>query len=86
MIEERGSRQMGNQAARVPDAEVDRWLAKIHRQQLPVEVGKMDQRHVAEWLEMQKIRLREPLPGETARPTGREDGGGCGGELDKLAS
>src|SRR6185295_12052280 len=41
--------------------EIGRWLAEMHRHQLPVRVGDVQQRDVAERLEGEQLLLRQPL-------------------------
>ena len=57
---------MRHLAARVADAEIDGRLAKQHRHQLRVDVGQVDEGDVADRLELQKVRLRQPLLREGA--------------------
>src|SRR2546425_12516153 len=59
-------------------------LAEIHRQQLPVDIGEMQQRDIAERryvVELGRgLRLARPRPQAGARP------GGPGGETEKIAT
>ena len=55
-------------AARLADAEVERRLAEIHRHELRVQVGEMQDRDVAERVEAEELVLRDALLREGAAP------------------
>ena len=62
------------------DADIDAGLAEVHRLQLGVQVGDVNERDVAHWLERQKLILGQRLPRGQLRPAadaGRADNGGC---------
>ena len=75
-----------NRAARLAGAEIDRRLAEMHRKQLRMQVGEMQQRDVADRVETQQLVLREALLRESARPAGRHERGGRGGDLEEFAA
>ena len=60
-----------NQAPRRADAEIDRRLAEIDRLKLAVDVGDVQQRDIAERIELQQLGLAQPLlrhSAATSRP------------------
>ena len=53
--------QMRGTAIRLADAQIDRRLAEIERDELGVEVGDVDERHRSQRVEAQKVGLRQLL-------------------------
>jgi hypothetical protein len=77
---------MRRQALRLADAEIDRGLAEIDRQQLRMNVGDMQQRDVAERVELQELVLCQPLLRQRARRQAGHHGRGRRPDLQKLAA
>ena len=67
MLEEIRAREMRRLSPRRADAEIDRRLAEIDRHQLAVDVGDMQQRDIAERVELQQFRLGDALLRQRAR-------------------
>ena len=76
---------MRHQPPHLADTEIDRWLAEHERDELGVDVGDMDQCHVAERLEAQQFLLRQALLRQRPRPAARQNRRGCGRHLQKIA-
>jgi hypothetical protein len=74
------------QSPRLADAEIARRLAEVHRHQLPVHIGDMQQRDIAEWLEREQFGLRQPLLCQRARPAVGENGSSGCNNLKKFAA
>ena len=69
------------------DAEIDRRLAEIDRHQLAMDVGDMQQRDIAERIELQQFGFAQPL----LRHGARETAAGCqrrggGADLQQFAA
>jgi len=61
LAEHLASGEMRRDASRLGKTEVDRWLAQIDRTKLPVQIGKMQKRHVSEPREAQQLAFSELL-------------------------
>ncbi len=85
-FEKRRAGEMRRLPLRLADAEIDRRLAEIDRHQLPVHVGDVQQRDVAERLEGEKLVLRQPLLRQCARHVARQNGGRRGRDLQEFAA
>ena len=85
-VEQGAAGQVRRQPLRAADAEIDRRLAEIDRLELGMNIGDVDQRHIAERFESEQVRLAEPLLRESARPpaTRAGDRRGRGGQLQKV--
>jgi hypothetical protein len=77
---------VGSDAPSLADADVDRWLAEVKRDELWVDVRYMQERDVAETLEAEKLLLsKAPLGDRTAeRAAGKR--GGRPSRLQEFAS
>ena len=84
-LQERLAGDVRRLALGVADPEIERRLAEIERRQLAVDVGDVQQRHVADRLEFQKIGLRQPLLRETARAGEWQNGSRRRRELKQIA-
>src|SRR4030095_4863646 len=86
MPEERRSSDVGRLSPRLADAEIDRRLAEMDRQELPVNVGNVKQRHVTERIELEQVRFGEALLRHRTRERAitSQQCGGCGAELNNV--
>jgi hypothetical protein len=84
MLEQRAAGQVRHKPARGPDAEIDRGLTEVQRQELGVDVGDVEERDIADRLEAQQVGLRKPLLGEGAGPAARQHRSRGRSELNKV--
>ena len=75
-------------ALRLADAEIDRRLAEIDRHELAVNVGDMQQRDIAERIELEEFVLRQLLLREGAREAAAagHQGRGRGADLKNFTA
>ena len=71
MLEKSPAGKMRGLPPRLADAEIARRLAEVHRHKLPVHIGDMQQRDIAERLEREQFGLRQPLLCQRAHPAVR---------------
>ena len=76
---------MWHKPPRLADAEIDRGLAEQHRRKLAVNVGDVHERDVADGVEAQQFVLGETLLRKGSRYEFGHQGGGRGGNLEKIA-
>jgi hypothetical protein len=74
------------QPLRVTDTEIGRGLAEMHRHELAMHVGDVQQRDVAHRPEAKKLILGQSLLREGARPAVRNDGRRGGRDLEEFAA
>ena len=67
MLEKIHAGKMRRLPARLADAEIDRRLAEIDRHELAVNVGDMQQRDIAERIELQQLGFAQALLRHRAR-------------------
>jgi len=59
---------VGRKTGRLAHTDIDGGLAEVDRHELRVKVGQVDQRHVAEALEIEQVVLRQRLLRRRPRP------------------
>ena len=73
MLEKIHAGQMRRLPARRADAEIDRRLAEIDRHQLAVDVGDVQQRDVAERVELEQFGFAQPLLRQSSGKIGERE-------------
>lgn len=76
---------MRHKTLRLADTEIGGRLTEQHRKELGVDIGDVDKRDVAEWLEMQEFGLGQVLLRQGACPASREESRDRGNQLAKFA-